>query len=757
MAVEGFRSIQEKNATDEISNCLTIYGENVLVTQFPSYVDGLKACTRRIVFIVRKYETSKGMNYLIGEIGDWHTSGDASIYGAIIRLAQEFMVGNPIVHIDGNSGEYDNPGSAAAPRYLKGRISEFAKDVYFNGIDLRAIPMTNTKDFMNKEPIYLIPKVPMALVLGNLTVGYGHKSHIPTADFSAICDLTMAFADFYKKNNSDFYKCPPAASVAKYFIPALPIPNLVKNREELLAAYSSGNFNVPVDLEGFVIINGNSITLKSVPYGTDFGNVVTRIQNEMCNKNSSYKLADYIKTAKQFSADEAEFYIEFKNGQNPFEILDRLKPLLRVENRFHPYYNYVKDNRVVTLNPLMLTYLWYIERHNSVAAGLRYKQGRLANEITKYEAMLIVCDYVDDVISIIRTSKNREAALEALCVRFEELTRRQAGIICDLQLTVLTKSSKPDIVRQLEKLRDEMKAVNASFNKIPETIHNEAQWLKRKYGKPIKTRYSDEFIGYVKFSDWGIIQFFDIEDLHSILNTVWSSSVKKTIHIYPPKHSRYLLSNRRIVPMDNPSRHIACEDVICYPDDHNGYTLVLGKDGSTAVITRSVMEVKNNFTLCPISEKFYAIHRNGKITFDKVSDYSIRKTVSTGARTDLIYGLPRKCKDMIVFHMNDTEPNVIRIDRIIIDNENLGRLAAILTGNMYIIDIHSMKTDEIYLNIPVECRTRNIDYLLIKNVKNIFKDACTTYQLNLNKSSGLSKKLKRSSEVTTMYTLDLGD
>ena len=758
MTIDGFKSIQEKNATEEISAGLTTYSENVLTTMFPSYVDGLKGCTRRIVYNTRKYETSKGMNFVIGEIGDVHTSGDASIYGAIIRLAQDFMVGHPLIHIDGKSGEYDSPSSAAAPRYLKARISEFAKDVYFNGIDLRAVPMTKTKDFTNEEPIYLIPKIPMALALGNLTVGYGYKSHIPMMDFTTVCDLTMKFAEFYRANGGDFYKLPRPEMIAKYLIPAFPIPNLIKNREELLEAYRQGNFDVPIDVEGHLELNGNSLTLRAVPYGADFGGVVSRIQSEMANKNSKYKLLDYLNTSRQYSTDEAEFYIEFKRGQNPFEVLDKLRPLLRFENKFHPHYNYIRDNRVISATPLTLTYLWYMERYKNIAAGLRYKQMRLANSITKYEAMLIVCDYVDEVINIVRSSENRNAAVQALYDRFEELTLRQAGIIADLQLTVLTKSSKPEIKRQLEQLRSDLNNVMVAFTRIHDSIYDEAQLLKRKYGGVSKTRYSDDFVGYVQFSNWGIIHFFDEDDLHAVLNGRWGNAIKKTIHIYPHRCHKYLLKHGRIVPMTNPSKHITCECVICYPDDANDYTLVLGSDGSTAVIERAIKEVRHNFVLCPITEKFYAIHRNGSITLDNVDNYSKRKTISRGAKTDLIYGLPCKYKDCVVFHMNTTEPNVLRIDRIVSSPDNLGRLASIPTGTMYILDIQSIKTKEIYLNIPDDCRKNlNIDYLLIRNIKSIFKDSRTTYQLDMNKSGGLSKKLKRHRAVRTLFTIDLGD
>ena len=82
-----------KNATEEIRESLTIYGSSVISDKFPNYIDGLKAIQRRIIWFSKDYDSTKGMNKIIGDIGDFHTSGDSSIYEAIIRLSQEFKVG----------------------------------------------------------------------------------------------------------------------------------------------------------------------------------------------------------------------------------------------------------------------------------------------------------------------------------------------------------------------------------------------------------------------------------------------------------------------------------------------------------------------------------------------------------------------------------------------------------------------------------------------------------------------------------------
>lgn len=754
---EGFITIQDSAVSDEVKKSYTHYGEDVLETKFPSGVDGLKNITRRIVFFTSDSNETKGMNKIIGNIGDVHTAGDGSIYGAIVRLAQDFMVNKPLIHIDGKSGEYDNPSGAAAPRYLKAKLSNFCQEVYFKDVDIHTIPMMPTKNFMDREPKHLIPRLPMALILGNLTVGLGFKSSVPMYSFSDVCDVVVEFSKIMKNNfMPEIISSHDCARLSKRLMPCFPIKNLVVNDEELKRNYASRTFKCPIKLEGFVELSGSAIVVRCIPYGNHMSTIVDNVYKAL--SDSKNPINNYIQAAKQYSTSEAEFHLPLKRGVNPFEVLDFLRPLIKLNDTFSPYFSFVKDNRVVELDPIDVLNLWYRERYNSIAGGLRYRQKKCLADLDFQRALLIISDRADEVIDIVKSSDNVEEAVKKLSAAFTDLTQRQAYIISQSSISTLTKNTKQEALRKIADLENTLKSISVEFTKIHETIQSDALYFKRKYPETKITQYAKDFKGYVKFGNWGIINFFDQEDMYEILNSKWPSSVKKTIHIYKPNTDRYVVKGGRLSSMVNTGRQVSCDDVVCYRKSNgHGYTLALGDEGSTSVVARDVREVHSGYRLLPISSTFYGIHRNGTISVEHVKDYSLRKSVSSGARTDLIYALPERSSNLVVFHMNPSQPNILRADVILTSSDKLGRLVTAPEGTTHILGVHSINSSEVYLNIPDNCvKSLAMEYLQVLGMKDTFKSSTKfSYTLDLGKQGGLSKKLKRNHTVRTLYTLDL--
>ena len=127
------------DATSEIKQNILAYGEEVLLSKFTNNVDGLKAIGRRILWFTKQHTSKTAMGQLIGDLLVVHTSGDAAIYDSIVRLGQPFMIGHPLVRIFGNYGAYYNPNGAAAARYLSACLSDFARDIFYNGINLNTV------------------------------------------------------------------------------------------------------------------------------------------------------------------------------------------------------------------------------------------------------------------------------------------------------------------------------------------------------------------------------------------------------------------------------------------------------------------------------------------------------------------------------------------------------------------------------------------------------------------------------------------
>lgn len=769
--LEGFQTTREQTSTESMTNGMTTFSAAEVADKYTNYIDGLKTIHRRILWCARSiYQKTTDpipMAKMLGAIMEIHTSGDQSIYEALIRLSQPFKVGIPLIRVDGKNGAYYDPAGAAAYRYLQSSLSEFAYDVYFKDIDARTVPMVSTKDFTGVEPRYLIPKIPMTLVLYNLTIGVGFKSTTSMMDINSVCDLVIQYVtNQINGGNGDA----PAKVYGKMIVPSFPIKTLITNKEELLEAYSNDNWEVPIRTEGVVEMSGDNITLRSVPYHVDFSDVTSKLRDKLKSKEGRY-LLPYIKSLCSFSAAEAEYAIPLVKGKNPFVALDLIRPRLRLTEPIHPSFIFTNgNNKLVSMSPLKLLTAWYKERKASIIGSLKYKQAALLLKIREIEAILLIVDHTDEVISILRNAETEQECIRTLHLVFNtkygiKLSQQQAIIIQRQQLNTLIKASKPKLLNELEITRRKYEDNYKKFSMVNQIIIDDAKLIKEKYGKkvPKLTRYSSEFKGCVQFGNWGIINFFDEEDMINILSSKGWGTIKRSIYFYNRNDDRFVVINGRLVPMVNPSREITCEGVVQCPSNGSGMSLVINKSGNTAIIERDIPDqaiakaIPNDDTwsIFPISKNFYAIHRDGSVTKEVYTSYSIRKTVSCGAKSDIVYALPSNSRDMVVFHANPLEPNVIRVGRIL--STDIGKLNAVVAGDMFILGVYNIKDKEICLNIPNECtKLVNIEFLIVKNIKNLFSENnMNNLLIDLNKTSNISKKLRRHPQIRTLYMLDL--
>lgn len=745
----------------EVHDSLTKYGEDVLTTKIPHFADGCKAVVRRILWFNRDELKLRPMNKMVGDLQDVHTGGDASIADAVLRLGQDFNVGIPLIEISGKSGEYYNQDAAAATRYLDAALSEFSYDVYFRKVNTESLSMMPTKNANNEEPRYMVPKIPMALVLGNLTVGMAFKSQIPMIDLHQICDLVMVYAKQFQTGIKT--KLPPPSSTAKLLLPGFPIKNIILNRKELVQAYSNGIYAHPIKLEGWIDLSGNSITLRNLPYGNNFGKVTNNFRQLLRNtKNQKTKFHAVIDSANDYSSDETEFTISIKSGKNPFEVLDLIRTQLNIDDTFHPIFNYVKNERVVSLTPPTLTYLWYHEREANIASGLNRRQSRINAELMKRTAILLVIDRSDEVIEICKNSNGDADTIENLYNHFADiaLTRNQAIIVAHQPLSIFNKNAKPRILAERDQLIIDLENVKNEFNKIDETIANEAAYIQKRYGHTSKTLYSDDFIGHVQFGNWGLINFFDYDEMKSILSTGgWPSNMVKSITLYDKKRPRKrIIIGGKVIDPKYITKEMTCERMVCYPASVNDeMTLVISDSGSVSVIEHLVSAVKDGYTLCPISKRFYAIHRDGSITLENYRDHSIRKTISSGRKSTIIYGFPDSTKDVLLFHMNPSDPNNLRVSRILHSAGAQHKIKFAMGGETRILGIHSIKNNDIVINIPKDCtKGIRISHLFIHNGANLFKSGKTDFAIiNLTRGkNSAGVKLKPDNIVNTMFHLN---
>lgn len=761
--LKGFEAIRSQVTTDSITKGLSVYSAEVVASKYPHAIDGLKVVQRRILWYGRDHRELEDMVKMIAGVFELSTSGDSSIYEAILRLSQDFVCNPPLIATEGNVGAYYGGAGAAAARYLESGISAFGYDLFFKNINEGCLPMKDNKVLSSKqsdrEPKYLIPKIPTALLLGNSTIGIGFKALAPMLSLDNICDLVMKYADSQVHGKEAPNFADPKV-YGKYCIPSFPIANLVTNRRELLKSYAEGDFNVPIELEGQVELNGDSIVVRRIVYGEPFDNRINRLRESL--KDSKSKLYDYIKTANSYSSDDANLTIPLVRGRNPFEALDMLRPILKLRGTMHPHWLYSKDGKLVELPPLDLLTAWYKARYTAISVSLKQDLARLIEQQRELEATLFYLENTKELTRIVQASETSDDIIDKVYHAFNKrkLSRSQVNVIRHVQLESLAKDGKPRILAALEKNKLNQKETLEKASRIDQLIYNEAQRIKKEYSVKSPTRYADDFKGYVKFGDLGVIQFFDEEDMLNILSSKGWGGVVKTIHLYESKvGDKYIIQHGQVKPLRYQSREITCEDIAICPPNRTSLTLVINKEGYTSVVEDDYLQSSyKGYQIYPITRKFFAIHKNGAVTEENYTNFVIKKSVGRGTKTDIVYPILDTIQDAVVFHMHNDDKNSLRVDRILYDR-TLGKLV-VPPGEMHILGVYPLKYNkDIYLNIPHECtRGISIEHLVVRgDLHRIFSNGGNSQLINLNKSRDGGAKITRNSVVKSLYTLDLGE
>ena len=747
--------VKGRTASDVIVENLKEYSADIVLTKYPNPIDGLKQIHRRILYCIGASTEKDAVTALIGDASKLHQGGDASIYDALIRMAQRFSIGEPLVHIPGNYGEYFNPNSAGAPRYLEIQSSEFARDIFFNGVYKDSIPMTESKDFRRKEPMYYIPRIPTALLLNNLSVGYGFKAELPQLNLANLCDIVMRFAEL---RGTGIKQYPAYKDVAELMLPDFPINGYIRNKKSLLESYSRGEFEVPIALDGILELVPNGIHIHNLPFGVKpvriFRDLITKL-----TKDKSFWMSSILKDINNYSGDndsQCDLNFTFKNSVSVFSILNEFKKIVNLSDTYNPTYYFVQNKRLCHFDPFSLMDLWYQERMKSIVSGIKGRQNELIMKLQRLSAYQVFAEHADPIIKIIKSSENEDIAVRALADKFKNLTRMQARILANTKISALTRHSKEDILRQITQTNQDLVETRDNYGKVHETIFNDANFIKKKYGRARTTRFVEDFIGYVHIDQAGIIQFVDERDMFDIVQR-FSNAKSIRIHLYRRDCPSAIpvLNGRVLYEGTTLPREFQCTRMIDVPVGAT-CTLVIGS-GSACVVDGISLARQDDLLVLPMTKSFYGITRKGDITLEDTQSLVQRKRVTQGAKSELIYAIPYGKREVIVAHMNNKEPNVVRMDLVLPSpsTQEYGRLKTVVTGNTEILAVFSKKTAVQYLSLPSRCMERNATrFMRLCNISALF-DKTNHIQIDVGKtkSSAYAEYFKKHKELPNTLQL----
>ena len=694
---------QEFSASDVVKTNMIDYTLDVALKKLPSYVDGLKAVHRRTLWAAKDIQGTIPGTEFVGKVLKFHPVGDQSVIDAFTRAAQTFTIGSPLIHIDGNKSSYTAP-DAGAIRYIKVGLSELAKDLFFNGINLKTIPMIPDEICYGLEPAYLIPKLPTTLLVAIMMIGVGTKSVIYPLQFGNVCDLVRRYIDHKSKSVHapfDYSKC------THLFIPDIPVTCRIRNVTDLNNQYARGNFSAGMYIETDVDIKQNKIIFHTVPYGQSFTKMTEFIKSEMNNKKSF--LNDTLTDFHDGATDRGHIELTFKKSCNIFDIFNELKNIIHYNTTLTPIPNYSnKEGLPVNINPINLLDIWYNERRNSISGGISYDRSAIMKNIREKEVLIFVRDNNEAVTKVIKDSSSKENCIETLKKKFN-LTTYQALYIVGAGLNTLSKWTKQSHEEDVKRLYEKANQLTDQAKNLDDIIYKDAEYLQRKYLKPRVTKIS-EFKGYISINNKHIVQWDSIDEAFQLISDFPGCK----IHTYLEKMNNRILLSPTKTKWDSysPSKIT------------NGYKIIegLANPYTVGIVDNRPTGFEGDFNITnedvsffPASRTFIGIDPNGKMDNYKIDPIlNTRVVLRNKVNYKLIYTIPGCFNKVVLIRTNSVVPNALMLD--LIDSKNLGKIRIPSSGDTDIVGFIPLDSNNPYIFDLPKYAFGNYNYLLIKNI-----------------------------------------
>jgi topoisomerase-4 subunit A len=451
----------------------------IMARSLPDVRDGLKPVHRRLLYAMRELRLNPASGFkkcakIVGDtMGNFHPHGDAAIYDAMVRLAQEFAVRYPLVEGQGNFGNIDGD-AAAAMRYTEARLTGIA-EALLEGIDEDAVDFRETYDGEREEPVVLPAGFPNLLANGASGIAVGMASNIPPHNVGEICAALLHLIKF------------PNAGIDK-LLSLMPGPDfptggeLVESAETVAEAYRTGRGSLRLRARWEVEkLKGGTwhIVVTEIPYQVQKSKLEIRIA-ELLNDRKLPMLAD----VRDESTDEIRLVLEPKSRNvDPATLMEALYRHTDLETRFGLNMNVLDAHqtpRVMTLHEVLQAFLDH--RHEVLKRRSAHRLGKVEARIEILDGYLIAYLNIDEVIRIVREEDDPKAELMA---RFR-LSEMQADAILNLRLRRLHKLQEIEIRGEHKELTDERERIKALLGDEGgrwEVVAGEIRAIRDRFGK----------------------------------------------------------------------------------------------------------------------------------------------------------------------------------------------------------------------------------------------------------------------------------
>ncbi|MBE5755374.1 MAG: DNA gyrase subunit A [Clostridiales bacterium] len=491
---------------DEMKKSFIAYAMAVNVSRaIPDVRDGLKPVHRRILYSMNEMGNTSDKPHkkcarIVGDVlGKFHPHGDSSVYGALVRFAQDFAIRYPLVDGHGNFGSVDGDPPAAY-RYTEARLSKLA-DEMLRDIDKETVDFSPNFDASLKEPDVLPARFPSLLVNGSDGIAVGMATNIPPHNLNETIDAVIAEMNNPDMTIEEILQILPA--------PDYPTGGVIMGTEALKQAYLTGKGGVVIRSKADIEEDNDGkcrIVVTEIPYQVNKSEMIKQIAEMVKNK----RIEGIQDIREESDRHGMRIVFEVKRDFNAQVVLNTLYKRTQLQCSYGINFLALVDGYPRVLNIKQILDCYIAHQKDVIYRRTKFDLAKAEERAHIIEGLVVALANIDEVIKIIKASKDRDEASKALQDAFL-LSEVQAGAILDMRLQRLTSLEVEKLNNELAELRNlitELRGILASEEKIKQVIINELEDVKARYGDERSTEI--DFNGSVDINIEDLIEKEDV-------------------------------------------------------------------------------------------------------------------------------------------------------------------------------------------------------------------------------------------------------
>lgn len=480
--------------SEEMQKSYLDYSMSVITSRaIPDARDGLKPVQRRVLYDMSELHINADKPHrksarIVGDtMGKYHPHGDSSIYETLVVLTQDWKKGMPLIDGHGNFGSIEGDG-AAAMRYTEAKLTKFTQEVFLKDLD-KTVDFVANYDETEKEPAVLPVRIPNLLLNGAEGIAVGMSTSMPPHNLAEICDVCIAYIRNRLISVEELMYIMPG--------PDFPTGGIVANRSDLLNIYRTGTGKIK--LRGKIEIelgrrksDKDRLIVTEIPY-TMIGAGLNKFLQDVADLVESKKLPEVVDISNQSDKNGTRIVLELRKDAD----IDRVKNMLykktKLEDSFGVNMLAIAQGRPETLNLLSILQNFLDFQYENATKKYNIL---LEKEIEKkeiQEGLIRACDCIDQIIAILRKSKNISLARERLMAELE-FTQRQAQAILEMKLYKLIGLEVEALLKEnrqtLKNIKNYTKLLQ-SQKSMDEVLIADLLEIKEKFGRQRRTSLED--------------------------------------------------------------------------------------------------------------------------------------------------------------------------------------------------------------------------------------------------------------------------